>query len=119
LSDGQTTVAVSKLTMSKAKRCDLMLLWGSLFTLVVADGVITEFLISRRFAWESNPFLAGLVGDSGFLALKAFGATLAILILWDVSKRHYRIALAITCFFVFIYAVIVFWNLFVFYLGSV
>jgi len=107
-----------ELNMSKARRRILILLWATLFSLVVADGVITEFVISQHLARESNPFLAEWVGDRGFLVLKAGGAALAIFILRDVSKRHYRLALTSTCVFVLVYTAIVFWNLSVYLLES-
>jgi len=116
MSQVKNRAAIKAWTGGRAKRHVLLLLWGALFSLVVADGLITEFLISQRLAWESNPFLADLVGESGFLVLKFLGATLAVFILWDISRRHRWIALAATCFFVFIYTLIVFWNLFVLFL---
>ena len=88
-----------------------MPLWACLFILVVADGVVTEYLIAQRFAWEFNPLLTVWVGDSGFLLLKAVGSLVAIFILWDISKRSYRTALIASSCLVLLYTVIVFWNL--------
>jgi hypothetical protein len=88
-----------------------VLLWASLFVLVVSDGIVTQYLIAQRFAWEWNPLLTFWVGDSGFLLLKSVGSLLAIFILWDISKRSYRIALAASCCLVLLYTVIVLWNL--------
>lgn len=104
--------------MEKARHRNLIMLWGCLFSLVVADGIITQFLINQGLAWELNPFLVDLVGKSGFLALKSVGAGLAILILMNVSSRHYRLALGFTCFFVSMYTIIVYWNILVFFMGS-
>ena len=117
MSQVKNRAATKARTGGRAKRRVLLLLWGALFSLVIADGLITEYLVSQRLAWESNPFLADLVGESGFLVLKFLGATVAVFMLWDISRRHRRIALAFTGFFVFIYTLIVFWNLFVFFLG--
>ena len=113
----QTVEEFVELAIIKERHRLLILLWGALFSLVVADGLITEFLIAEGFAWELNPFLADLIGGSKFLILKILGAILAILILRDVSRKHHRIALAATCFFLFIYTLIVFWNIGVFLLG--
>ncbi|MFC1924095.1 DUF5658 family protein [Chloroflexota bacterium] len=118
MSAEEIRVANNPIDKERAQRRTLMLLWGTLFSLVVADGVITDFVVSQRLAWESNPFLADWVGENGFLALKALGSLLAILILRDISRRHYRVALTVTCFFVFLYTLVVFWNVLVYFLGS-
>lgn len=117
VADKQTLNELTELAMDKARSRNLIVLWGCLFSLVVADGLLTEFLVNQGIAWESNPFLAGLVGESSFLILKILGAGLAILILRDVSRRHHRIALSFTCFFVLIYSIIVYWNILVFFMG--
>lgn len=115
--EGETGAAINSPAGGRVQQRIFLLLWGCLFTLIVADGLITEFLIAQRLAWESNPFLVDLVGESSFLVFKILGAALAILILRDVSRQHHRTALSFTCFFVFIYTVIVFWNIMVFFLG--
>jgi len=117
LSDEQTLEEFIELAADKERRHTLKLLWGALFSLVVADGLITEFLITEGFAWESNPFLVDLIGKSGFIILKIIGAGLAVFILRDISIQHPRIALVATCFSTFIYTAIVFWNILVFFLG--
>lgn len=89
---------------------NLMLLWGALFSLVVTDGIITQYLITHGIAWELNPFLASFIDDNTFVLAKAVGVILAISILWDISKRNYRIALAASSFFVIFYTLVVLWN---------
>ena len=95
---------------SRLKIRNLMLLWGALFSLVVTDGIITQYLITHGIAWELNPFLASFIDENMFLLIKAIGVLLAITILWDISKRNYRIALATSSFFVMFYTLVVFWN---------
>ncbi len=102
---------------SKTQRHNLGMLWTSLFLLVVSDGIVTEYLVARRFGREWNPLLVAWVGDDKFLLLKAAGAALAILLLWDISKRNHRIALVVSCCFVLLYGAIVLWNLFLCFLG--
>ena len=95
---------------SQLKIRNLMLLWGALFTLVVTDGIVTQYLITNGIAWELNPFLASFIDDNTFVLAKALGVILAISILWDISKRNYRIALATSSFFVMFYTLVVVWN---------
>ena len=95
---------------SRLKIRNLILLWGALFTLVVTDGIVTQYLITHGIAWELNPFLAGFIDDNTFILAKALGVVLAISILWDISKFHPRLALVASCCFVFLYSLIVFWN---------
>lgn len=95
---------------SRLKFRNLMLLWGALFSLVVTDGIITQYLITNGIAWELNPFLASFIDNNTFVLAKALGVLLAISILWDISKRNYRIALTVSSFFVMFYTLVVFWN---------
>ena len=95
---------------SRLKIRNLMLLWGALFSLVVTDGIITQYLITHGIAWELNPFLASFIDENMFLLIKAIGVLLAITILWDISKRNYRIALVTSSLFVMFYTLVVMWN---------
>lgn len=97
-------------TQSRVQKRNFIMLWISLFSLVVADGIVTEYLIAQGLASEGNQLLAPLVGTSFFLPVKAAGAALAVFILWDISKFHPRIALVASCCFVLLYSLIVFWN---------
>ena len=85
--------------------------------LVVADGLITEFLIKNRFAREGNPFLERWVGGDHFLFLKTVGVILATLILWDIGKRYTKLATVATSSCVVIYTVIVYRNVLVYFLA--
>jgi len=89
-------------------------LLGALVALVIADGVITEFIILNGLGRESNPFLKNIVGDSIFLTLKILGAVLCAVILRDIHRRYPRLAIAATCCFVALYSIIVLWNVGVF-----
>ena len=85
-------------------------LLGLLIIFVVADGVLTRFLVDGGLAREGNPFLQPLVGESGFIALKAAGALLCAFILWDIYRRLPRVAVTATWCFVVVYGAIVLWN---------
>ncbi|MFH1651086.1 MAG: DUF5658 family protein [Chloroflexota bacterium] len=94
-------------------------LLGILIVLVVADGVITEILVRSGIAREGNPFLVPFVGDIGFMVLKVVGASLCALILWDISRRHLRLARLVTIGGVLFYTTILLWNLSVYTLAGV
>jgi hypothetical protein len=85
-------------------------LLGVLVAFVVLDGLLTELLLDGGMARESNPFLQPLVGDVGFMILKAVGALLCAFILWDVYRRFPRIAVIATWIAVVGYGVIIVWN---------
>jgi len=86
-------------------------LLGMLIVLVVSDGVISNFVVTRRLGWEWNPFLQNWVGKDVFLAIKVLGVFLCALILWDIYKRWPKLALIASLCFVVLYAGIVLWNL--------
>jgi hypothetical protein len=78
--------------------------------MVVADGVLTNILIQRGIARESNPFLVGIAGESRLIYIKILGVLLAALILWDIHRRHPKIAFWTSSVFLLIYCGIVAWN---------
>jgi len=81
-----------------------------LVVLVIADGLLTNLLVNGGLAREGNPFLQHLVGEAGFIVIKAVGVLLCALILWDIHKRLPRLALVSTWCFVIGYGAIVIWN---------
>ena len=83
----------------------------TLFGLIVADGLITEFLVTNGHGSEVNPFLKAWVGQDFFLAVKIFGAFLATLLLWIKYNTMTRPVYRITAVFLAFYTSIVFWNL--------
>ena len=86
-------------------------LLGFLIAFVISDGLLTNFLVNGGLAREGNPFLQPLVGDIGFIILKAAGVLLCAVILWDIYRRFPRVALISTWCFVVFYGAIVIWNL--------
>jgi hypothetical protein len=85
-------------------------LLGVMVAFVVLDGLLTELLLDRGLARESNPLLQPLVGDVGFIILKIVGALLCAFILWDVYKRFPRVGVIATWIAVAGYGIIVVWN---------
>ena len=90
----------------------IRILIGSLFAAVVADGIITKFLIDKGFAREGNPFLTDWVVDDKFLFFKILGGLLVALYLWNINRRHPRLSVWLTSIFLTGYLFIIIWNLF-------
>jgi len=89
-------------------------LLGTLLSLVVADGIISQFLIKSGLGQEGNPFLKILLADSNFLVIKMCGAIICVLILWNMAKRLPKLVLIFSSSIVALYAAILFWNIGVF-----
>jgi len=87
----------------------------TLFCVVVADGLLTQFLVTGGYGEEVNPFMRAWISHGGFLAIKVSGAFLATLLLWIKYNVKPRLVYAITVVFLVFYTIIVFWNLFVFF----
>ena len=92
----------------------LRLMLYTLFALIVADGLITKFLVTESFGLEMNPFLQAWVGQDMFLAIKVSGAFLITLFLWIKHSKRPRLVFAVTFLSLAFYTVVLFWNLFVF-----
>lgn len=86
----------------------------SLFCVIVADGLITEFLVAGGHGSEVNPFMRALLVQGWFLAIKVTAAFLATLLLWINYNARPRPVYIITAVFLAFYTIILFWNLFVF-----
>lgn len=85
-----------------------------LFGIIVADGLISQFLVVGGYGSEGNPFLMSLVGGESFLAIKIAGAFLATLLLWIKYNTSPRLVNAVAVAALAFYTAIVYWNLFVF-----
>jgi len=81
-----------------------------LISLVVLDGLLTEYLVPGGMVREANPLLEPLVGKTGFMILKVVGALLCAFILWDVHRRYPRVAMISVWIAVVGYFAIVLWN---------
>ena len=94
----------------------IRILLGALIAVVVADGVITKFLVLNGFATEKNPFLQFWVGTDVFLTIKLLGGLLAALYLWGIYKRNPKLSIACSSLFLTAYTFIIFWNLHILFL---
>jgi cellulose synthase/poly-beta-1,6-N-acetylglucosamine synthase-like glycosyltransferase len=89
-------------------------LLGTLLSLVVADGIISQFLIKSGIGQEGNPFLKTLVAEGNFLIVKMCGAIICVIILWNMAKRLPKLVFIVSVSLVSIYTAILFWNIAVF-----
>ena len=85
-----------------------------LLATIIADGLLSQFLVTRGFGPETNPLLQSLVGTESFLPIKITGGFLATTFLWikynAAPKRVYTVIVVALG----IYTLIVYWNLFVY-----
>jgi hypothetical protein len=100
---------MSKLLRSKIRRARYLLCL--LFSLVVADGIISNFIVQSGLGREGNPFIQSIVGQTSFIFLKLSAAFISALILWKVFRQHTRLGLVSIIFFVMLYTAILWWNL--------
>jgi len=89
----------------------LKYLLGLLILFNISDALLTHFLVKLSLAREANPFLMPIVGQPAFMIVKVLGVLLCVLILWDIYRRHPRLAFMSTSCFVVFYGGIVLWNL--------
>jgi hypothetical protein len=96
-----------------ASSYQIRILLGALFAAIVADGVITMYLVRNGFAREGNPFMQYWVAEDKLLTLKVCGGLLATFYLWSVYRRHPKLSIIITSILLAGYVFIVCWNLFI------
>jgi hypothetical protein len=92
----------------------MRLMLYTLFSLIVADGLITQFLVTNGQAIEGNLFLQAWVGQEMFLAIKVSGAFLITLFLWMKYNAKPKLIYIFTAIVLAFYTSIVFWNVSVF-----
>jgi hypothetical protein len=90
----------------------------TLFGIIVADGLISQFLVTGGYGSEGNSLLTPWVGGDGFLAIKIAGAFLVTLLLWIKYNASPRLVYGVTAVALVFYTVIVYWNLFAFVLAA-
>ena len=88
----------------------------ALFGIIVADGVISQFVVTGGYGSEGNPFLASLVGGESFLAIKIAAALLVTLFLWVKYNASPRLVNTVAVVALGFYTALVYWNLFAFLL---
>jgi len=90
----------------------------ALFGIIVADGLISQFLVTGGYGSESNPLLMSWVGGESFLAIKIAAAFLVTLLLWIKYNANPRLVYTVAVVALTFYTAIVYWNLFAFVLAA-
>jgi hypothetical protein len=89
----------------------IRILIGSLFAVIIADGIITNHLVHGNLAREGNPFLEYWVIEGRLLSIKILGGLLAAFYIWNIYRRHPKLATVLSSLFLLGYIVIICWNL--------
>jgi hypothetical protein len=85
-----------------------------LVALIIADGLVTQFVIEAGLGREGNPFLQNLASNGNLIGFKTVGALVSAFILWNIYRRHSNPAVISTLLLVAVYTGIVYWNIFSF-----
>ena len=88
----------------------LKILWLLLFIFIVADGLLTNYLVNNNLAREANYLLSDFAGTSSLIVMKIVGGLVVILLLWHISTKKYTLAKVASSLFVVSYGLIVSWN---------
>jgi len=99
---------------SRTVRLTLLVLFG----LIVADGLLSQFLVTGGYGSEGNPLLASLVGGESFLAIKIAAALLVTLFLWIKYNTNPRLVFRVAVVALGFYTAILYWNLLAFALAA-
>jgi len=101
---------------TRLRRIEYLL--GTLLSLVVADGLISQFLIKSGLGQEGNPLLRVLVTENNFLVVKMCAAIICVLLLWNIARRSPGLIFIFSACIVGIYTALLFWNIAVFLIFS-
>jgi hypothetical protein len=88
-----------------------------LFGVIVADGVISQFLVTGGYGSEGNPLLISWVGGQSFLVIKIAAAFLVTLFLWIKYNARPKPVYTVAVVALGFYTAIVYWNLLAFLLA--
>ncbi|MGA3093835.1 MAG: DUF5658 family protein [Dehalococcoidales bacterium] len=110
------TFPIDKQTVQNSRSQRLLL--GALFSLSVADGVVTRFIITEGLGMESNFWLTKLAFSDALIAVKIAATLLVVYLLWQMHYRKPKLVMGFTIAMVCWYTLIVFWNIFIVVMGS-
>jgi len=97
---------------TRLRRIEYLL--GTLLSLVVADGLISQFLIKNGLGHEGNPLIRVLVTENNFLVIKMCAAIICVIILWNIARRLPRLIFIFSACLVGLYTALLLWNIGVF-----
>jgi hypothetical protein len=96
-----------------ASSYQIRILIGSLFAAIVADGIITMYLVRNGLAVEGNPFMQYWVSQDQLIYYKLCGGILVAICLWSIYRRKPRLSIVFTSIMLAGYIFIICWNLFI------
>jgi hypothetical protein len=82
-----------------------------LVSLVVADGIITEYLVNSGIGREGNPLLQNILAGGNLMPVKIAGVLLSVLLLGAANKRSPKWTAVVYWSFIAFYTLILYWNL--------
>ncbi len=94
-----------------ARGYQIRILIGALFAAIVADGIITMYLIRTGLAREGNPFMEYWVAQNQLIFYKVCGGILVAICLWSIYRRKPMVSIAFTSILLAVYVAIITWNL--------
>ena len=100
-----------KVGLLRTKIRQVRYLLGVLGSLVVADGIISNFVVRNGLGAEGNPYIRSIVGQTSFVFLKLAAACIGALVLWKIFRQRPRLGLVSIIFFILLYTAILWWNL--------
>ncbi len=90
-----------------------------LVSLVLADGVITEYIVNSGLGTEGNPLLQDIISAGTLMPIKIATAVLSAVLLGLISQRLPKGAALVSWSFIAIYTLILYWNLVTILLSSI
>ena len=99
--------------------CQMRFILYVLFGLIVADGILSDFLVSYNLGWEWNPLLKSMIGSDQFMLVKVCGALLVILLMWNIYRKLPGVAVVSSLCSLVFYTAIIYWNLFALAISSI
>ncbi len=89
----------------------MMLVLGCLIFFEIADGVLTNLLVSKGIAREGNSLLRPLAGSGTLILVKLAGVLVCVAILLDMYRRSPTLARRAATCLTALCAFVVLWNL--------
>jgi len=82
-----------------------------LLSLILADGVITEYIVYSGLGSELNPIMQQFLNEGHLIAIKIIGGFLCTFLLWDINRNNRAKAMVVSLLFIAFYTGVVYWNI--------
>ena len=92
----------------------------ALFTLIMADGLLTEVIVAGGYGVEANVFLAPMLQKTGILlAAKATGASFIVAYLVKLYGEKQKLAKFVLTTGLVLYGILFLWNFGIFVIAEI